>query len=195
MTEVQIAAIAGEHLVAHKIAMLGLVPTLVGQRLRNVDLLVSSDTTPRTLAIQIKSAFHAIRESANAGPDRPEYDLRFPMSRRAITSSSETAFFCFVDLKRLNPAAIPDVYILPAQALRDELENTHFRKYSQLYFERPWQVLQPFRNNWEAIARALTSGSVPTIIESPRTLPTDSLSAHWPPAAPGTGILSLQPMR
>lgn len=155
MTEAQIAAIAGEHFVAHKIAMLGFLPTVVRQRTPRVDLLVSSDRAGATVAIQIKSAFHATREAS--GTEREtQYELRFPLGYRAINSSADASFFCFVDLKRLRPMATPDVYIVQAAQLKQEYEGVYFRKYAQMHHQRPWQSMQPFRNNWEPLVRALT---------------------------------------
>lgn len=178
MTEGQIAAIAGEHYVAHKIAMLGFLPTLVRQRTPRVDLLVSSEQGGRTVAIQIKSAFHATRES-NAPAKDAQYELRFPLGYRAINSSSDAAFFCFVDLKRLTPMATPDVYVVPAAVLKQEYEGVYFRKYAQMHHQRSWQSMQQYRNNWEALVKSLTSepeDSSARIIHAPEL---GNLRRHW----------------
>lgn len=168
MTEAQIAAIAGEHYVAHKIAMLGFLPTLVRQRTPRVDLLVSSDRAGRTVAIQIKSAFHATRESASAAKDA-QYELRFPLGYRAINSSTDATFFCFVDLKRLTPMATPDAYIVPAMVLKQEYEGVYFRKYAQMHHQRSWQSMQQYRNNWEPLVKCLSEPeeTSPRIIHAP----------------------------
>jgi hypothetical protein len=155
MTEAQIAAIAGEHYVAHKIAMLGFIPTLVRQRMPRTDLLVTSAAGDKTVTVQIRSAANATREVA--APDAPgTFFLRFPLGHRAITGSTENTFFCFVDLRRMSPSAVPDVYVMSAPTLKAEYERVYRRRYSQLHYERPWREMQPFRNNWEPIEKALT---------------------------------------
>jgi hypothetical protein len=181
MTEAQIAAIAGEHYVAHKIAMLGFIPTLVRQRMPRIDLLVSSAKGDRTVSVQVKSTFNAMREPSQPGKSGPTFDLRFPLGHRAVTSSEGTTFFCFVDLRRVSPSAVQDVYIVPATALKQEYDGVYLRKYSQLHYQRPWQTMQPFRNNWDPIANALHE--VETAVEAmPRTirsLPVESLAQRW----------------
>src|SRR2546423_1367493 len=119
MTEAQMAAIAGEHLVAHKIAMLGFIPTLLRQRVGGIDLLVSAEHGEKTVAIQVKSAFDAMQEKPGPG-SADAFHLQFPLGQRAIASQTQTMFFCFVDLRRQNPASTPDVYVVPAAVLRKE---------------------------------------------------------------------------
>ncbi len=156
MTEAQIAAVAGEYYVAHKLATLGFLPTLVRDRMPRSNLLVSSPDGERTTAVQVKSALNAACENEPGRTDR--FSLRFPLGNRAVQSCSDNTFFCFVDLRRITPSAPPDVYVLPAATLKQEYEGISLRKYSQLYYQRPWQVLQPFRNNWEPIELALRGG-------------------------------------
>lgn len=180
MTEAQIAALAGEHYVAHKIAMLGFIPTLVRQRMPRIDLLVSSGKGDRTVGIQIKSTFSAMREPAADSASEPTFDLRFPLGHRAITSSAGTTFFCFVDLRRVAPSAIPDVYVVPADLLRREYDGVYLRRYSQVHYQRSWQSMQPFRNNWDPVVEALKH-SVPEPMPAARRrgLPTEGLVARW----------------
>ncbi|HVU32371.1 MAG TPA: hypothetical protein VHE61_02980 [Opitutaceae bacterium] len=181
MTEAQIAAVAGEHYVAHKIAMLGFVPTLVRQRMPRIDLLVSSGRTSRTVGIQIKSTFNAMREPESDTAQASTFDLRFPLGHRAITSSAGAAFFCFVDLRRLSPSAPPDVYVVPAPVLRREYEGVYLRRYSQLHYQRPWQALQPFRNNWESLVEALTTTeeAAPVTPVNRTAAPFEGLARRW----------------
>ena len=180
MTEVQIATVAGEYFVAHKIAMLGFVPTLVGTRLHKVDLLVSTPAGDKTVAVQVKSAFHAIRENTMAN-EPTTFELRFPVSRRAVTSSQETAVYCFVDLKQQSPAATPDVYIVPAAVLREDFGHAQYRKYSQMHYQRPWAAMQAYRNNWEPLIKALHEQSSPRPEAAvSRPTPIREFSFRWP---------------
>lgn len=189
MTEAQIAALAGEHYVAHKIAMLGFIPTLVRQRMPRIDLLVSSGKGDRTVGIQIKSTLSAMREPAADSAGEHTVDLRFPLGHRAITSSTGTTFFCFVDLRRLTPSAIPDVYVVPADLLRREYEGVYLRRYSQVHYQRSWQSMQPYRNNWESVSEALKHGA-PEPVVSPRHrgLAPEGFVARW-----RDGIVMLDP--
>jgi hypothetical protein len=181
MTEAQIAAIAGEHHVAHKIAMLGFIPTLVRQRMPRIDLLVSSAKGDRTVSVQVKSTFSAMREPSSPGKSSPTFDLRFPLGHRAVTSSEGTTFFCFVDLRRASPSAVPDVYVVPATLLKHEYDGVYLRKYSQLHYQRPWQAMQPYRNNWEPITNALTeSEAAPEpMVRTSRIAPVETLAQRW----------------
>lgn len=180
MTEAQIAAVAGEHYVAHKIAMLGFVPTLVRQRAPRVDLLVSSGKGDRTIGVQIKSTFSAMREPAEPRGHGQTFDLRFPLGHRAITSSDGTMFFCFVDLRRLGPSTAPDVYVMPSKTLRQEYEGVFRQRYSHLHYQRSWSALQPYRNNWTPLIEAL-SAEEPEPIAEPRTrmLSVGGLPPRW----------------
>lgn len=162
MTGAQIAAIAGEHFVAHRIAMLGFAPTLVRQSIPGVDLLVSAGKGSRTIAIQVRSAFSATREVTNERGTT--FYLRFPLGHRAVAAAAKAAFFCFVDLRQQVPITLPDVYIVPAAVLRKEYDGVYLRKYAQVHHDRPWQTMQPFRNNWAPLVAALkaTDTTAPT---------------------------------
>jgi hypothetical protein len=180
MTEAQIAAVAGEHHVAHKIAMLGFIPTLVRQRMPRVDLLVSSGKGDRTVGVQIKSTFSAMRESGFSPDHEQAFDLRFPLGHRAITSSAGTMFFCFVDLRRSSSSSVPDVYVVPASVLRQEYEGVYLRRYSHLHYERPWQALQPYRNNWDPMVELLTQViAEPPVERRLRSVSLEALPQRW----------------
>ncbi len=155
MTGAQIAAIAGEHFIAHRIAMLGFAPTLVRQSIPGIDLLVSAGKGARTIAIQVRSAFNATREVTN--DHVTTFHLRFPLGHRAIAAASKTTFFCFVDLRQQVAITMPDVYVVPAVVLRKEYDGVYLRKYAQVHHDRPWQSMQPYRNNWDPIIEALSS--------------------------------------
>lgn len=167
MTEAQLSAIAGEHHVAHKIAMLGLIPTLLHQRMPRLDLLVSSPEGDRTVGLHVRSAANAVREIPGAENQVDAFALRFPLGQRVVATSTANTFFCFVDLRRTMPSAAPDVYIVSAHTVKQEYEGVSVRKYSHLYYERPWSAMQPFRNNWESVQQALRDESERHAIRRP----------------------------
>lgn len=182
MTGAQIAAIAGEHFVAHRIAMLGFAPTLVRQSIPGVDLLVSAGKGTRTVAIQIRSAFNATREVTN--DQGTAFYLRFPLGHRAVAAAGKTTFFCFVDLRQQIPITLPDVYIVPATVLRREYDGVYLRKYAQVHHDRPWQTMQPFRNNWAPLVEALkTPDQSAPPSRRPELRPQDEFARHrWVPS-------------
>lgn len=153
MSESQSALIAGVHFVAHKLAMLGLIPSVLHHRVPFADLLVSSPTSEVTVPIRVRTAASAANESGHEGA--AHLSLRFPLQHRDLTRPADAMFFCFVDLHRASGGAPPDVYVVSATQFRegDAMPN---RKYSTVYYERSWQVLQPFRNNWTRLQQALT---------------------------------------
>lgn len=151
MTDTQIAAAAGEHFVAYKIATLGFVPALVRQRVPGVDLLASSTDGARTVGLHVKSSSSAVKEKE--GDDA--FQLRFPLGQRVISAMNDKTIFCFVDLRGLNPLNGPDVYIVPAIDLKKEYDGVQIRKYAQFHHHRPMAAMERYRNNWQPIVSAL----------------------------------------
>lgn len=153
MTDTQIAAAAGEHFVAYKIATLGFVPALVRQRVPGIDLLVSSPDGARTIGLHVKSSSSAVREKDAS--ERDAFQLRFPLGQRVIAGIGDKTIFCFVDLRRWNPQDGPDVYIVPARELKKEYDGVQIRKYAQFHHHRPMAAMERYRNNWQPIVDAL----------------------------------------
>lgn len=152
--ESQFTTIAGEHYVAHKLAMLGFIPAIVRQGVRSMDLLVASQDGGRTIAVQVESAASAARESAGG---TGEMTLQFPLSQRSLELASDNTIFCFVDLQTRQPANGPDVYVMTTRELREELGAARLRKYSYLRYVRPSARLARFRNNWRPFHEALNA--------------------------------------
>src|SRR4051812_9199601 len=119
MTDSQTAAIAAEHFVAHKIAMLGLMPAVLRERVAGIDLLVASEKGERTIGVQVRAAFNAMHETHEADGSGG-FLLRFPLGQRAIAGSAQAAIFCFVDLRQQTATSVPDVYVVPAIVLKKE---------------------------------------------------------------------------
>lgn len=154
MTDSQIATAAGEHFVAYKIASMGLMPAVVRQRVPGVDLLVSSESGERMVGLQVKSVFSAVCDGSESETGASAV-LRFPLGQRAIAAAADATIFCFVDLRRSNPSAEPDVYVIPARDLKKEYAGVHVRKYARLHHDRPRALMEPYRNNWQAILNAV----------------------------------------
>lgn len=161
MTDAQIAAAAGEHFVAYKIATLGFVPALVRQRVPGVDLLVSSPDGARSVGLHVKSSTSAVRETEPAQPES-SFQLRFPLGQRVMSGVGDKTIFCFVDLRRWNPGDGPDVYVVPALDLKKEYDGVQIRKYAQFQHHRPVTAMERYRNNWQPVKDALRIASHPT---------------------------------
>lgn len=170
----QFTTIAGEHYVAHKLAMLGFVPAIVRQGLRSMDLLVASQDGARTIAVQVESAASAVRDGVRG---ECETSLQFPLSQRSLEQAADNTIFCFVDLQARQPHSGPDVYVMTARELRQEAGVSRLRKYSYLRYIRPLALLAPFRNNWQPFYDALApSTSAPSRLA---TVPPQARIADW----------------
>lgn len=167
MTDTQIAAAAGEHFVAYKIATLGFVPALVRQRVPGIDLLVSSPDGARTIGLHVKSSSSAVRDKDGADA----FQLRFPLGQRVISGLGDKTILCFVDLRRWNPQDGPDVYIVPAKELKKEYDGVQIRKYAQFHHHRPMAAMERYRNNWQPVLDALQPEEVAPRASRPSVLP------------------------
>lgn len=152
--ESQFTTIAGEHYVAHKLAMLGFVPAIVRQGVRSMDLIVSSQDGSRTVPVQVESAASALRDCLGRDAEK---SLQFPLSQRSLEQAADSTLFCFVDLRVRHPQQAPDVYIMTAAELRQEAGTARLRKYSYLRYVRPASSLARFRNNWAPFFAALSA--------------------------------------
>ena len=174
--ESQFTTIAGEHYVAHKLAMLGFVPAIVRQGIRSMDLLVSSQDGARTVPVQVESAASALRDSLGRDAEK---SLQFPLSQRSLGQAADSTLFCFVDLRVRYPQQGPDVYVMTATELRQEAGRAPLRKYSYLRYIRPASSLARFRNNWQPFFAALTAAERAEPEIEHNVLPSRSVSPIW----------------
>lgn len=171
-------ATAGEHYVAYRIACLGFVPALIRPGCRAVDLLVSSFDGSRTVGVQVKSTSNARREKSKGAVEDTSH-LQFPLSQCAIAETADTGIFCFVDLRLRTPNDGPDVYIVPAKALKKEYAGYYGRKHSPFYHQRSAESMEPYRNNWQPLIDGLAGEKNPeTTVKSPMESAEPSQEMH-----------------
>jgi hypothetical protein len=154
----QYISTTGELYVAYKLASIGLIPALISQSTRAIDLIASSSDGSRTVGVYIKSAYDAgrgIHRSHSADATL----LEFPLSQREIEQASAGAIFCFVDLQRRAAAKAPDVYVVPANVLVKQFSGVPVRKYSPFRLQRSVADMRPFLNNWQPFISALSDPS------------------------------------
>jgi hypothetical protein len=156
MPDVHFAALAGEHFVAYKVAMLGFIPALLRQNGRGVDMLVSHPESGMSVALQVKSAESAVRERRKRD-NGESFHVRFPLGQRAIENTADDTIFCFVDLRTRAEDEIADVYIVPAVDLKREYAGSIIRKYRYAQHHRPVSAMERYRNNWDPLVAALTA--------------------------------------
>lgn len=149
-----LTATAGEHFVAHKIALLGFLPALVRQGSPSIDIVASSPDGGRTVGIQVKTTSAAVR-TRGRGEKKAPFELQFPLGYHAIESTADSTIFCFVDLRGGDPAASPDVYVVPAHELKKEYAETNIRQYSYFRHHREVEHMSSYKNNWHPIVEAL----------------------------------------
>jgi hypothetical protein len=177
--DAQFTTIAGEHFVAHKLALLGFVPAILRQSVRGIDLLVASQDGARSVPVQVETVASARRESPGA-EQTPL--LQFPLSQRSLEQATEETIYCFVDLQIRQPHLGPDVYVISVGDLRGELGTQRLRKYSYLRYVRPLPLLTRFRNNWEPFRNALMPRPAVTAVEGGptfRALPLHPRLESW----------------
>lgn len=149
-----LVATAGEHYVCSQLALHGLIPALVRQGAPSIDILASTTDGGRTVGIQVKTTEWALR-TRGRGDEKKPYELQFPLGHHAIEQTDDTSIFCFVDLRIQEQNTAPDVYIITAKALKAEYDGLNIRQWSYFRHHRSVEHMQPFKNNWEPILKAL----------------------------------------
>lgn len=149
-----LTATAGEHFVAHKIALLGFLPALVRQGSPSIDLVASRPDGGRTVGIQVETTSTALR-TRGRGEKKTPFQLQFPLGYHAIEATADSTIFCFVDLRGGDPALSPDVYVVPADQLKKEYAEMDIRQYSYFRHHREIERMSGYKNNWQPIIEAL----------------------------------------
>lgn len=147
-TSSNLTGIAGAHYVSAILSQKGFIAMLTSRNTKGIDILVSSETSFKSVGIQIK----ANRDSRRKG---------WLLSKKDENIESENLIYCFVNLK-VNE--IPDVYIVPselvAKTLREEYQiwlntpgkngQTRNDNSMRMFFAKDGQL-----NQWEIIENLL----------------------------------------
>jgi len=154
-----LAGAAGEYYVAYKISTLGLVAALPRAGTNGVDILVSNVNGSRTVAIQVKTTDWAER-TRGRGANKRIHELQFPLGLKAASMSSPDLYFAFVDLRGVEwVEEQPVVYLVPssfvADCCRPRVQEGHW---PMPRFHIAIERLEPFRNQWEPLLKALATG-------------------------------------
>lgn len=152
---------AGEHYVAYVLSCFNFVCALVREGSPTVDLLASDIDGNSTISIQVKTSTSA-RRKRGRGENRQWNHLEFTLGKKAIQNSSDTFFFCFVDLKGLEPSTTPDVYIIPSNVIRDHYSRRNVEEIKWLRLHWSIEKMEPYKNNWTPIRTALESKAAKT---------------------------------
>lgn len=157
---------AGEFYVAHKLALLGLVPAFPRNSVRAVDLLVSDRSGSKAIGLlvcTVPSAVHDLRRSDAVDT----FMLDFPLSHRAVVQAPDSAIFCLVDLMMRTRGSSPEAYIIPAGVLKRDFVGIHAKKYSYTRYKRSRQAMEYYRENWRPILDAVNSDARTTRASPP----------------------------
>ena len=156
---------AGVYFVAAQINAMGYHAALTIRNVPNVDLLASTLDGSRSVGIQVKTARYASRKRGK-GNERATFQYQWAMSENSWKAAvhSKKLLFAFVDLgcdqgKAL--ADLPDVYVVPADFLKD-----YYREVVKRYGGDPanwkWKRLHAaastfdrFKNNWAPLKASL----------------------------------------
>lgn len=150
--ESQLATNAGVFFVAYKVSLFGLVPALVRQGIRGIDLIVSNQDGSKNVPIHVRTSCNARRTESTATPS-----LQFPLTQRLVESVADSALFCFVDLQNKHPEKGPDVYVVPAASVKEEYAGVYFRKYAYVSHLRSLTFMDRFRDNWSPLLNSLAA--------------------------------------
>jgi hypothetical protein len=148
-----LVASAGEHFIAYKLSCLGYLAALVRQGSPSIDLLASTQDGDVSVGIQVKTTAGAGR-TRGRGANKILAELQFPLGHKAIERSPQNIIFCFVDLK-VNESGIPDVYVIPSDALLAEHEGIDVRQWTFFRLHRSVEHMEKYKNCWQPIHQAL----------------------------------------
>lgn len=142
---------AGLYFVAYKLTLLGFTAAFPRTASRDgIDLFATNADGTRSVPLLVRSSASARR--TQAGDD---FMVHFPLTRRTLAGVAEKALFCFVDLRCLQPASSPDVYVIPARRLKEEYTGLYIGRYSRVRHLRSLASVAPYRDNWQPLTESL----------------------------------------
>lgn len=116
-----------------------------------VDILASAPDGSRTLAIQVKTAFNAVRRRGRGEERKPDH-LEWPIGRKIAQIASPSLFLALVDAKKCKGA--PDIYVVPSTFIRDHFEG-RLEELKWVRLHIGLKEMDRFKNNWTLVREAL----------------------------------------
>lgn len=140
---------AGVYYVSYQLAARGFHASCTMGNAPYIDVLVSSEDGERTLALQVKTTEHAMRDRGR-GEQRKSHHLEFPLGHKAAKLNKPGVMFAFVDLAVLSDKRVV-VYLVPS------IEVSKFcapwvDQVSMVRFHPSVEWLAPYREAWARVA-------------------------------------------
>ena len=151
----QLTGVAGVHFVSAYLAHLGFhaVPTI--RNIAGPDVLISTHSGSRLLALQVKTTRWAIRtrgRGTNKNPHHYEWDIGWSSARQ----KHNLLFYALVDVKEFQE--LPEVFIVPSAVIAE-----YFRAgpegWPRARYHPEIELMEEYRNNWGILRDALESES------------------------------------
>ncbi len=150
--DTQFIAAAGTYLVMSKLALNEIHASCTFGNAPNIDILASSSDGAKSIAIQVKTAYHA-RRLKGRGEERKLHHLEFTLGHKAAKTNFKNLFFAFVDLDQ-DWDESPTVYIIPSKFIYEYHEGW-VDDVSWLRFHPEIGEVEQFKENWSLIKKAL----------------------------------------
>lgn len=145
-----VTGVCGEHFVAAKLSGMGYVVALPRGGSPAVDLLVSSVDGKKSIAVQVKTAKAAWKNTK----DKEHWE--WAISAKAEGNISDTLFYAFVDLKGWpKPGSLPDVFIAPSATISEAAKYARENNWSRFFWWLSANEGEKYLEKWEILQTAL----------------------------------------
>lgn len=145
---------AGTYYVMSQLAIRGFHASCTFGNAPFVDILVSAEDGRKTLTLQVKTAYDAVRYRGR-GANRAAHHLEFTLGARLAKTKQENLVAAFVDMKAAEDGATPDVYLVPSKVVfkhcRDWVDDVKWVRFHTVDMKQ----LLPYKNRWKIIADRL----------------------------------------
>lgn len=160
----QLLGTAGTYHVMSQLCMKGVHASCTFGNAPYVDVLASSLDGSQTVAIQTKTAWHALRTRGRGEAKRPDH-YEFNLGAKLARLSREDLFFAFVDMKQENGEdAAPDVYIIPSEDVA-KFCRPYVDTVKWMRFHPPVKMMEKYKNNYEPILGSIKLGGASVSVE------------------------------
>lgn len=152
----QLTGVAGVHYVAARLSLLGFHAVPTTRNVKGPDLLVSSIDGFASLTLQVKTTIWASRTRGRGDAKRShhyEWDVGWSSGRL----NSPNLWFAFVDLKKFQE--LPDTFIVPSKTVFAYFDGGDPETWTRARYHPLVEDIEPFKNKWELLKSALSSGS------------------------------------
>lgn len=151
----QLTGVAGVHYVAAYLAHLGFhaVPTI-----RNVagpDVLISTQSGSRLLALQVKTTRWAMRKRGR-GSNRKPHHYEWDIGWSSAGQKHDLLFYALVDL--LEFQKLPDVFVVPSAVIAEYFKAGP-EGWPRARYHPQIEAMEECKNNWGILRRTLESES------------------------------------